>query len=148
MPTVTRERRLPIAPAAAYSAWLEAYEAFPKFYPERFARVRVLESHGNERTTECEEIWGGRHMTYRSHELLDPPRGVEQTVTSGGAKGSVTRWSFEPDGDGTRVVVEMRLRGLEGVLLGTLLRRRFERDLDATLDRWSRFVLGAVASPP
>lgn len=148
MPTLTRERRLPIAPAAAYSAWVEAYEAFPKFYPERFARVRVLGSEGNERTTECEEIWGGRRMTYRSREVLDPPHGVEQTVTSGSAKGSVTRWSFEPDGDGTRVLIELKLRGFEGVLLGTLLRGRFERDLDATLDRWSRFVLGTVTLRP
>lgn len=148
MPTLTRERRLPIAPTAAYSAWLDAYEAFPKFYPERFARMSVLASNGNERTTECEEIWGGRRLTYRSREVLDPPRGVEQTVTSGSAKGSVTRWSFEPDGDGTRVLIEMKMRGFEGVLLGTLLRSRFERDLDATLDRWSQFVLGKVAGLP
>jgi len=140
--TVSMVVRAP--PERVFQGWLEAGERFPKLYPEKFLTYKVVEQNGNERTTYCEEKWAGRRLAYTTKQRLFPPDRVEGEIIEGAGKGSLETWTFQRAAEGTRVQFHIRLRGLEGFVLGVLMRRRFDRELDQMSERWKAAIEAAA----
>ena len=144
--TVTRE--VPVRPEIAFDRWLAAYERLHELYPEKIKSMKVIEWNGNERKTACVETWAGRDYAYTMAETLMPPGRVEQRIVEGRGKGSVGFWTFAEAPGGTKITVEQRIAGVEGLFLGVIFRGMFRRELEEGLARYARFIAQAPPEAP
>lgn len=140
MAKLTVNRTVPVSPETAFDRWLAAYERLHELYPEKIKSMKVVEWKGNMRTTACVETWAGRDYEYTMAETLFPPGRVEQRITKGRGRGSVGVWTFTAVGGGTRVQLEQRVAGVEGIFLGVLMRRTFRREIEEGMARYANFI--------
>jgi hypothetical protein len=143
MARLTVSRTVPVSRETAFDRWLAAYEKLHELYPEKIRSMKVVEWKGNQRTTACVETWAGRDFEYTMAETLMPPNRVEQRITQGRGKGSAAVWTFAAAPGGTRIELEQRIVGVEGIFLGVLFRRTFRREIEEGLARYASFITQA-----
>jgi len=142
MAAYATQRTVSLPRERAYESWLDGMNLLHRLEPERFREFRVLSQKDGERVTFCKEVWKGKTYAYTTREQLSRPSGATQTVIAGNGKGSVSRWTFEPVTNGTRIKVEHRLKGGMGLLL-VLFRKEFAKEFEGALDRWQKAIEAA-----
>lgn len=123
-----------------YARYLTAYQDVPRLYPNLVKSMKLLSQEGNVRTFRCDEVWGGRSFRYTMKETLHAPSGSDQIVLDGEGKGMRSRWAFEAVEGGTNVRMIYEWKGLKGLVIGGLMRKRFEQEFAGALERYSRIL--------
>lgn len=95
-----------------FQAWTD-YEAYPKWDPVIFTRVKVKERVGNRARLDAEVRFMGIRMRRTENHVLTPPEKVEVVGDVPNATNS-TLWKFEavPEGTILTTVLEVQFKGV------------------------------------
>ena len=116
-----------------FQAWTD-YEAYPKWDPVLFTRVKVMERVGNYARLDAQVRFMGMRMRRTEKHVLTPPEKVEVLGDVPNATNS-TLWKFEavPEGTMLTAVIEAQFKGLL-----KLLQPIAERQARSVTRQWMR----------
>lgn len=116
-----------------FQAWTD-YEAYPRWDPVLFTRVKVMERVGNYARLDAQVRFMGMRMRRTEKHVLTPPEKVEVLGDVPNATNS-TLWKFEavPEGTMLTAVIEAQFKGLL-----KLLQPFAERQARSVTRQWMR----------
>lgn len=116
-----------------FQAWTD-YEAYPRWDPVLFTRVKVMERVGNYARLDAQVRFMGMRMRRTEKHVLTPPEKVEVLGDVPNATNS-TLWKFEavPEGTMLTAVIEAQFKGLL-----KLLQPIAERQARSVTRQWMR----------
>lgn len=137
--TASARRRIEAPAERIYHYIADFRNHHPRFLPAEFGDLQIeAGGYGSGTVHRFTVTTAGRETAYRVH--VHEPEPGRVLTESDDARGLVTTFTVDPDGDGSQVTIETRwrapgIRGLvERMVAPTLLRRIYERELELLAD--------------